>query len=278
MSATIVVEHLTKSIRATIVLDDVTLRVRAGTIVGLAGPNGSGKTMLMRAIAGLIRPTRGVACVIPDVNGALGQCAMRDASHGRNGAGGNGARRPRIGMLLEGPAFLAGYSGLRNLALLASIRRVADEGDAAAAMEAIGLDPKDARPYRAYSLGMKQRLGIAGAIMEHPDALLLDEPTNALDSSGVRRAAALIRDQARQGAAVMVASHDAGFLAELADEVWTLAEGHVEGHVDGHVDLHAHPDSATGESEAGGKTRSACREVPRDNVPNKAPLAAGGRG
>ncbi len=94
----------------------------------------------------------------------------------------------------------------------------------------MGLDPDDSRKYRKYSLGMKQRLGIAGAVMEHPDVLVLDEPTNALDSAGVELAIAQIRQARGRGATVILASHDAAVMESLADEVWYLAEGHIDGH------------------------------------------------
>ena len=208
------VRHLTKRIGSTVVLDDVTLDVPAGRVTGLAGPNGSGKTMLMRAIVGLIRPTSGSVTV-----------GGRDAWGGAGRAGG-----PGIGLLLEGPAFLDGYTGLRNLELLASIRGVASEEDIRAAISAMGLDPDDRRKYRKYSLGMKQRLGIAAAVMERPEVLIVDEPTNALDASGVKLAVAQVRAARERGAAVLLASHDADVLRGLSDEVWHLAEGHVDGH------------------------------------------------
>lgn len=204
MSARIEVEHLSKSIRSTEVLIDVSLSVPAGEVVGLAGPNGSGKTMLMRAILGLVRPTKGTARVVGDTD-----------------------NRPVIGMLLEGPAFLGGYSGLKNLELLASVRQVITQDQAARSMAQMGLDPTDRRPYRAYSLGMKQRMGIAAA-MEQPDVLLLDEPTNALDPSGAELAAAQIEAQAARGAAVLLASHDARFLSRAYDKIVTMAEGRIQ--------------------------------------------------
>lgn len=213
------IRHLTKVIGSTTVLDDVTMDMPSGRVTGLVGPNGSGKTMLMRAIAGLMRPTSGEVLV----NG-VDVWAHADGRHDLRDDG------TSIGLLLEGPAFLDGYTGLRNLELLASIRGVASEEDIRAAISAMGLDPDDRRKYRKYSLGMKQRLGIAAAVMERPEVVMLDEPTNALDVSGVELAVAQIKAARDRGATVVMASHDADLTRSLCDEVWHLAEGHVDGH------------------------------------------------
>lgn len=210
------IDHLCKRLGGTAVLDDICMTIQRGSVVGFSGPNGSGKTMLMRAIVGLMRPSSGSVTV----NG-------RDA-WGFGLKGSEGA--PVVGMLLEGPAFLDGYTGYRNLAFLASIRGIAGDGDIRNAISSMGLDPSDRRKYRSYSLGMKQRLGIAGAVMERPDLLIVDEPTNALDSDGVELAVAQIRAAARRGATVILACHDAAVLRGLSDEIWYLAEGHVDGH------------------------------------------------
>ncbi|MBS5450590.1 MAG: ABC transporter ATP-binding protein [Coriobacteriia bacterium] len=195
------------------------MEMAPGRVTGLSGPNGSGKTMLMRAIVGLIRPTSGEVTV-----------DGRDAW--ARGEGGRGWKDDGIcvGLLLEGPAFLDGYTGYRNLELLASIRGTASREDIRASIEAMGLDPDDRRKYRKYSLGMKQRLGLAGAIMERPDVLVVDEPTNALDTQGVRCAVSQIKAAADRGATVVLACHDADVLHELSDEIWYLAEGHVDSH------------------------------------------------
>ena len=213
------IRHLTKVIGSTKVLDDVTMDMPSGRVTGLVGPNGSGKTMLMRAIAGLMRPTSGEVLI----NG-VNVWAHADGRHDLRDDG------TSIGLLLEGPAFLDGYTGLRNLELLASIRGVAGEEDIRSAISAMGLDPDDRRKYRKYSLGMKQRLGIAAAVMERPEVVMLDEPTNALDVSGVELAVAQIQAARDRGATVVMASHDADVTRSLCDEVWHLAEGHVDGH------------------------------------------------
>ena len=210
--AYLVVDSVSKTLKGRDVLKSVSLEVPAGRIVGVAGPNGSGKTMLMRAIAGLVRPDSGEI----RVGGAV---VGRDV-----------ASPPSVGLLLEGPAFLGRFSGLENLKLLASVAGGPSQDKLEGWLSRVGLDPADRRSYSKYSLGMRQRLGIAAAMMGEPKLLLLDEPTNALDSDGQEMARSLIREARDRGAAVLLACHDAATMAELADEVWLLAEGHVDGH------------------------------------------------
>lgn len=209
---TIEVCGLCKRIRGADILKEVSVCARSGRVTGLAGVNGSGKTMLMRAMAGLIRPTSG--SVLID-----GEELWRDVEF-----------PPSIGLLIENPAFLDDKSGIDNLMLLAGIKHVIDRGQAEKVLELVGLDPFDRRAYRKYSLGMKQRLGLAAAVMESPDVVLLDEPTNALDASGVLMLKDLVRAQRERGACVVLSCHDAGTLRELSDEIYFLSEGRVEGH------------------------------------------------
>lgn len=219
---TVVVSNLNKRISGATVLDDITLEVPSGSVVGLAGVNGSGKTMLMRAMAGLIRPTSGQVQID-------GKRLWRDIPF-----------PPSIGLLIENPAFLDSRTGLQNLRLLAAIKGVAggrrrkmegSRGDRLIeVLRSVGLDPADKRKFRKYSLGMKQRLGIAAAIMEQPALLLLDEPANALDSSGVAMLKDMVRSERERGAAIVLACHDAGILGELSDEIYYLAEGRIDAH------------------------------------------------
>lgn len=210
--AYLVVDSVSKTLKGREVLKNVGLEVPAGKIVGVAGPNGSGKTMLMRVIAGLVRPDAGEI----RVGGAV---VGRDV-----------ASPPSVGLLLEGPAFLGRFSGLENLKLLASVSGDASQEELEGWITLVGLDSADKRSYSKFSLGMRQRLGIAAALMGEPKLLLLDEPTNALDAEGQEMARSLIRKARDGGAAVLLACHDAATMAELADEVWLMAEGHIDGH------------------------------------------------
>ncbi len=203
------IENASKTIRGAEVLKDVNLRLTGGTIYGLRGPNGSGKTMLLRLMVGLIRPTGGR--VLLD-----GKELGKELDF-----------PPSLGMLLENPAFLPEYTGLRNLILLAQIQNRVGASEARQALLDVGLEPDDRRTYRKYSLGMKQRLGIAAAILEKPEILLLDEPTNALDAAGSALIENLIRRERDRGALVVVASHDGAFLERLAEEIYTVTEGRV---------------------------------------------------
>ena len=204
------INDVTKTIKGALILDRVSLRFESGTIYGLQGPNGSGKTMLMRLVAGLIQPTKGEVLID-------GKRLGHDIDF-----------PPSLGLLIENPAFLPEYTGKKNLELLADLQNRIGIEEICQTIRDVGLDPEDKRKYRKYSLGMKQRLGLAAAIMEKPELLLLDEPTNALDERGVEEVCGLIRRERDRGALVIVACHDRELLDGLADEIYTVAEGHVE--------------------------------------------------
>lgn len=203
-------ENATKSIRGALILDNVNVELESGKIYGLQGPNGSGKTMLMRLVGGLIRPTSGEVYI--DGN-KLGQSFDFPTS---------------MGLLIENPAFLPNYTGLKNLELLAGIKGNVDLEQLRQTIRDVGLNPDDKRKYRKYSLGMKQRLGIAAAIMEMPDLILMDEPTNALDDAGVEQICQLLYRERDRGALILMACHDAAILEKMADEIYTIYEGKVE--------------------------------------------------
>lgn len=166
--------------------------------------------MLMRLVSGLIRATEGEVYID-------GKKLGKDMSFPDS-----------IGLMLESPAFLPGYTGLQNLRMLARLRERIDEDQIRQTITDVGLEPDDKRKYRKYSLGMKQRLGIASAIMEKPELILLDEPTNALDAKGVERICQLILRERDRGALVILACHDAAVLESLSDEIFIVAEGKVE--------------------------------------------------
>lgn len=203
------VKSYSKVIKGVPVLNDITCSFERGRVYGLQGKNGSGKTMLLRALSGLIFPTSG--CVEVE-----GKQLGKDISFPES-----------LGLLIETPAFIDKYTGLRNLELIASLKCVIGREEVCEALARIGLDSFDKRHYRKYSLGMKQRLGIACSIMEKPDILLLDEPLNALDPSGVERVEKILDEEKRRGALVVVACHDVDELRLLADEILTLEGGRI---------------------------------------------------
>lgn len=202
--------HATKYIKKSLILKDVNINLESGTVYGLQGPNGGGKTMLMRLLCGLIRATEGQVLID-------GKELGKDMDFPNS-----------LGLLIENPAFLPGYTGLQNLLLLAQLQDRIGEKEARQALLDVGLNPDDKRKYRKYSLGMKQRLGIAAAIMEQPELILLDEPTNALDDKGVAQICDLIRRERNRGALVVLACHDADILESLGDEIFYIHDGIVE--------------------------------------------------
>lgn len=203
------IKELTKVLSGNKVVDNVNITMESGKVYGLCGYNGCGKTMLMRLIAGLIIPTTG------------------SVSYDGKILGKNIGFPPSIGILIENPAFLNSRSGFNNLKLLASIKGKTDEKTIADAIRKVGLDPDDKKKYRKYSLGMKQRLGIAAAIMESPDLIILDEPTNALDSSGVKLTQKLIRQECERGALVIMTCHDKDILENVCDVIYNIEHGRI---------------------------------------------------
>ena len=206
---TIEVKNVTKVLRKITVLEDVNLTLESGTIYGLRGVNGSGKTMLMRLIAGLIRPTRGM--VLLD-----GKQLGKELSF-----------PPDMGMLIENPAFLDGYTAAQNLRLLEEKKKKVWEERVQEVLLQVGLGYEDKRKYRQFSLGMKQRLGIAGAVLEHPALLLIDEPTNALDTDGIEMVQELLMEEKKRGALIVLACHDYSILQSLSDVLYSVKEGRV---------------------------------------------------
>lgn len=210
---TVHVRNVTKTIKGVKVLDDISIDIPSGSVTGLRGINGSGKTMLMRAVCGLIGLDDGSI----EVDGKR--------------VGVDVDSPPSVGLLIENPGFIDGFSGFDNLWLLAQLTGRIGSREVESALELVGLKSARDKAYRTYSLGMKQRLGIAAAIMESPDLVVLDEPTNALDESGVALIQDIVHAQADRGAAVLVASHDAAVLSSLADRIYELYEGRIKGEV-----------------------------------------------
>ena len=194
-----------KTMKGTQVLKGVNLTVEQGDIVGIRGINGSGKTMVLRAIAGLIRVDGGV-----EIGGKKmepGECPKD------------------IGVLVEMPGFLPEFTGKKNLQLLGMLQEGVTEEDIEEAMNAVGLDPKDRRHYKKYSLGMKERLGIAQAILKKPKLILLDEPTNGIDSDGIQILEELLWRLKEAGSTIVVTSHDRDFLDAVTSQCYEMKEG-----------------------------------------------------
>lgn len=202
-------KHVSKRIKQDILLDDISLEFQGGKVYGLQGKNGSGKTMLMRAICGLITLSEGEI----DINGDI---LHKDISFPES-----------IGALLENPSFLNGYTGLENLKLLADIQGKIKEKELRECLTKVGLEADDKRVYRKYSLGMKQKLGIAAAVMGSPDIVILDEPINALDEAGVEKVREILRELKAKGSVIIVACHDREELNLLSDEIINISEGRI---------------------------------------------------
>ncbi|MDR0914056.1 MAG: ATP-binding cassette domain-containing protein [Oscillospiraceae bacterium] len=209
----VTIKNLSKTIKGARVIDDISLQLTSGKIYGLAGKNGSGKTMLMRAICGLIRPTNGTVEIGSEVLG-------KDISFPRS-----------CGVLIENPAFITKYTGFKNLQVLASLQNKITDEEIKNAIKSVGLEPDDKRTYRKYSLGMKQRLGIACAIMESPDLIMLDEPVNALDESGIELIREILASLTQKGKLIIISCHDKEELELLSDEIYYLSDGKIVNHV-----------------------------------------------
>lgn len=205
------IKKVGKKIKGITVLRNISLDMQSGLVYGIYGENGSGKTMLMRLIAGLIKPTTGVVYI------------------DRKKLGKDIDFPEKTGMLLENPAFLEQYTGKKNLEILAGLSGIINDEQIKLSLLRVGLIPNDKRKYRKYSLGMKQKLGIAAAVMEMPDLLILDEPFNALDQQSVLRVKQIICEERDRGALILLACHDRQVLEELADHILVLENGQIKG-------------------------------------------------
>jgi ABC-2 type transport system ATP-binding protein len=206
MSETVVLTNeLTKRYGHRLAVDRVSLSVRRGEVYGFLGPNGAGKTTTLRMLLGLVRPSGGTASVLDQPPGAP-----------------TGLRR--VGALVEGPGFYPYLSGRDNLRVLARYAGL-DEVAVEAALELVDLTGRAGDRFRAYSLGMKQRLGVAAALLGEPELLILDEPTNGLDPAGMADMRALIRALADQGQTVLLSSHMLGEVEQICDRVGVISAG-----------------------------------------------------
>lgn len=204
------IDELTKIFGGDTVLDHVSREFEEGKIHGIVGNNGSGKTVMMKCICGFLLPTSGRVYVRYRQVG-------RDMDF-----------PPDMGIIIETPGFLPNISGLRNLEILASLRRQIDRATIRRTMKKVGLDPDSRKPVGKYSLGMRQRLGIAQAIMEDPSILILDEPFNGLDRYGVKEMRELIRGLHDRKKTILLASHYQTDVDELCDTVFEMDAGVVK--------------------------------------------------
>lgn len=203
----IIVDHVSLQIKNAKLLSDVNLTLHSGMVYGLRGRNGSGKTVLMKCICGFMRPTEGKITV-------NGKVLHKDMDF-----------LPSAGIIIEEPGFFPNYSGFKNLKILAGIQNRISDNKIREMMEMVGLDSKMKKPVGKYSLGMRQRLGIAQAMMEDPEILILDEPTNGLDEDGVEWFRQFILEQKEKGKLILLASHSKEDIEMLSDEVYYMEKG-----------------------------------------------------
>jgi len=206
------IEKLCKKFGETEVLHEITMTLEPGKIYGLVGRNGSGKTMLLKHILGFVKATSGR--IVID-----GKEIGKDIDMPQN-----------VGAIIENPGFLPEYSAFKNLKFLAMIRGKISDQEIKDAIRQVGLDPDSRKHVGKYSLGMRQRLGLAQALMEHPDILLLDEPLSGLDNDGVEEMHQILLKQKEQGRLLVVASHSKEDIAVLCDEVFKFDKGKIISH------------------------------------------------
>jgi ABC-2 type transport system ATP-binding protein len=197
----ILIDNVSLKIKSSTIINQISLKLEKGKIYGFEGTNGSGKTMLFRLICGLVKPTSGKIEIKTEGNGLP------------------------IGAIIESPGFILEHSGFENLKLLAMIRNDISEEVIKQTMELIGLDPKDKRNVKSYSLGMRQKLGLAQAFMEAPKILVLDEPMNGLDKRSVENLKKIIMNYAKNGTTILISSHNRQDLDTLCNEIFLIENG-----------------------------------------------------
>lgn len=203
----IIIENLSKTIKNNKILDNVNLTFESGHVYGLVGRNGSGKTMLLRAICGLIFPDSGKVII-------NGKQLHKDISFPES-----------CGIIIENTDLLPNFSAFDNLKMLSEIKNTANDNMIKSAIKSVGLDPDSKKKVKTFSLGMKQRLSIAQALFEDPDILLLDEPTNALDEDGVNDVRRILLEQKKKNKLIIIASHNKEDISLLSDTVISVSNG-----------------------------------------------------
>lgn len=202
-------KNVSKIVKDIKILDNVNLSLEKGKIYGFLGNNGSGKTMLFRTIAGLIRPTNGEVLIN---NKVLGKEIDFPES---------------CGITIENTGFWNDQTGFDNLKNISNIKKIIDDNTIMASMERIGLNPQDKRKFRKYSLGMKQKLALVQAFMESQDLIILDEPTNSLDEDSTIKVRNILKEERDRGATILIASHISGDIEQLADKKFKVHLGSV---------------------------------------------------
>ena len=203
----IIIENLSKTIKNNKILDNVNLTFESGHVYGLVGRNGSGKTMLLRAICGLIFPDSGKVLID-------GKQLHKDISFPES-----------CGIIIENTDLLPNFSAFDNLKMLSEIKNTANDNMIKSAIKSVGLDPDSKKKVKTFSLGMKQRLSIAQTLFEDPDILLLDEPTNALDEDGVNDVRRILLEQKKKNKLIIIASHNKEDISLLSDTVISVSNG-----------------------------------------------------
>ena len=203
------IENYTQKIKKDIILNDINLHLKENKIYGFVGRNGSGKSILFKGICGLLNISNGKIII-------KGKEIGKDIDFYDN-----------LGAVLDGAGFLPNLSSFDNLKLLASIRNKISDSDIKSALNKVGLDPNDKKKYKKYSLGMKQKLALAQAIMENPELLILDEPFNGLDSYSVKDIREMLNDYKKEGKTILISSHIKEDIDILCDEVYELDRGNI---------------------------------------------------
>lgn len=203
---TIEIKDLSKVIKNTTILNNININFEPGKIYGIIGRNGSGKSMLFKAICGLINYNSGEIKVFNDV--------IKDGKFPKD-----------TGIIIENPGFLPQYSAFKNLKILSSIKNIISDNEIKDAISLVGLNPDDKKSVKKYSLGMKQKLGIAQAIMEKPKLLILDEPMNGLDLESVKLVRNILLDLKNKSVTILLASHNSEDINELCDHVYKMDAG-----------------------------------------------------
>lgn len=202
--------NYTKKFNNDVILDNINISFKEGGFYGIVGRNGSGKSVLFKAICGFIKPT-------------VGDVKVNDITIGKDIDFPDG-----VGALIEKPGFLPNYSGFKNLEFLASINNKIGEKEISDSLKLVGLPVMNDKSVKNYSLGMKQRLGIAQAIMEDPDIIILDEPMNGLDKDGVKLIKDKLKELHTKGKTIIISSHIESDIEDLCDKVFKVECGSIE--------------------------------------------------